>query len=548
MIDEGGWPLVDAARMQALDRYTIEKLGVSGEVLMESAGRSVVDMLLAQCGDLLAMSGAEVCVVCGAGNNAGDGLVIARQLALLGHPVRCVMLLPTDRLAGDAAAQLSRVRAAGVAIDEGALRLPGRGIVVDAIFGTGLSRDIEGPIADSISTINAWREAWPSCARVVAVDLPSGLDAGSGQPLGCAIEADLTVTIASPKRALALEPGRSLAGQVFVARIGIVDAIPGEPAAEGIDAVRLWSPDVAGRMLPGRPAGGHKGSFGHVLVVAGAEGKTGAAALAARASGRAGAGLVTIACPSGLNDILEVKCTEAMTAPVAQTADRALAEQALPELLALARERDVVAIGPGVGQAAQTRRLMRALAREIEAPLVVDADGLNAMVGDLAALSSRGARATVLTPHPGEAARLLDRPASAINADRIGAARTLAKETGCVVLLKGAASVCAEPGGRAIVNPTGGPLLATGGTGDVLTGVVAAMLAQGLAPLEAAGAAAYLHGEAADRIAREHGASGLLAEQLADALPDAAQALRARALGAEGVEGARATLLPFPGR
>jgi len=470
MIDEGGWPLVDATRMQALDRYTIDKLGVPGEVLMESAGRSVADAMLAQYGNLLALPDAEVCIVCGAGNNAGDGLVIARQLVLLGHLVRCVLLLPADRLSGDPAAQLSRLRAAGVKIDpasdEGALRLPDRGVVVDAIFGTGLSREVAGPIASSINAINAWREARPSATRVVAVDLPSGLDADTGQPLGCVVQADLTVTIASPKRALALEPGRSLAGQVFVARIGIVDSIPGEPEAEGIDAVRLWSPGVAGRMLPGRPAGGHKGSFGHVLVVAGAEGKTGAAALAARASGRAGAGLVTVACPRSLNDILEVKCTEAMTAPVAQTAERALAEEALPELLELARARDVVAIGPGVGQAAETGRLMRALAREIEVPMVIDADGLNAMVGNLEAFASRAARSTVLTPHPGEAARLLGRSASAINADRIGAARTLARETGCVVLLKGAASVCAEPAGRAIVNPTGGPLLATGGTGD----------------------------------------------------------------------------------
>jgi NAD(P)H-hydrate epimerase len=324
-----------------------------------------------------------------------------------------------------------------------------------------------------------------------------------------------------------------------IARIGIADAAPGvAPDAE------LWSRAAAAERLPARPRDGHKGSFGHVLVIAGSEGKTGAAALAARAAVRGGAGLVTLACPASLNDILEQKVTEAMTAPVADTPARGFASAAEEALLALAAERDVVALGPGIGREDDTAKLVRALCARIERPLVLDADGLFPFAGAPGELRARRAP-TVLTPHPGEAARLLGCMNAEIARDRLGAARRLATETGCIVVLKGAPSVTARPGAPPLVNPTGGPVLASGGTGDVLTGLIAALLAQGVPAADAAGLGAFLHGLAGDRIAAARGASGLAAEELADALPEAAQALRA-APPAAAVPSGLAVAFPEP--
>lgn len=509
----GAWPLVSAEVMRALDAYSIRSLGVPGELLMESAGRSAVEVVLAELPE-----DGEVLVVCGMGNNGGDGFVVARHLHLLGVPVRVALLGERSGLSGDAAANCSRALAVGVAVEGPRWRAPRRGVIVDAIFGTGLSRSIDKAPAASARRILAARGR---DVRVVALDLPSGVCSETGQVLGVAIEADATVCFGLPKRGLALEPGRSLAGRVVIARIGIADEAPG---------VRhdtwLWTRAEAGARLPARPAAGHKGSFGHVLLVAGSEGKTGAAALAALGAARAGTGLVTLACPAGLNDILEVKCTEAMTVPVADTSERALAANAEEALLALAAERSAVGLGPGIGRGAETAKLVRALVPRIERPLAIDADGLQAFAGSPRELRQRPA-ATVLTPHPGEAAALLGERPAELNRDRLRAARRLAEQTGCVVLLKGAASVVAEPGGDAVVNPTGGPALGSGGTGDVLLGMLAGLLAQGTEAAEAAALAAFWHGLAADRIAVAD--TGLLAGDLGPALPETAEQLRAAA-------------------
>jgi len=557
---DGVWPLVGAAAMRALDRHTIETLGVPGALLMESAGRAVAEAALAE--RAAAGRAGDVLVVCGGGNNGGDGLVAARHLALLGVPVRVALVADPRRLAPDAAANLARARATGVPIATGPVRTAGAAVVVDALFGTGLARAVSGAPAAAIRRIAAARPA----ARVVAVDLPSGLDADTGQCHGPAVAADRTVAIALPKLGLALEPGRSLAGRIVVARIGIADAAPGVRA----DA-ELWSDAGAAARLPARPAAGHKGSFGHVLVIAGARGKTGAAALAAEAAARAGAGLVTIACPAGVNEILEVKCTEMMTAPVPDGADGGFAATALEPLLALARERDVVALGPGIGRGEETQKLVRELAVRIPRPLVVDADGLfpfaaagraheRAAAGP-AALKARKA-VTILTPHPGEAARLLGIPAAEINRDRVGSSRRLAELSGAVVVLKGAATVVAAPDGRVAVNPTGGPALGTGGTGDVLTGLVAALVAQrtdagpsrrgGADPFagafESAALGAWLHGRAGDRLAERRGSTGILAGEVAAELPEAIAALRRIAArpAPPGSAAGAALALPFP--
>ena len=538
MIVGGVWPLVDVATMRALDRHTIEALGVPSEILMESAGRAAAQLVLEQLRD---GSSSEVCVVCGVGNNGGDGLVLARHLQLLGVDVRAALIGDDSRLSADTAANLERARRAGVRVEREGWRASEGGVVVDALFGTGLTRPVTGVAADAIQTINQARAGARARPIVMAIDLPSGLDADTGQVLGTAVRADVTATVGLPKLGLVLEPGRSLAGRVHVLRIGIADEAPNvRPPAE------LWSARAAGARLPERPRQGHKGTFGHVLLVAGGEGKTGAAALAALAAARVGAGLVTIACPAGLNDILEVKCTEAMTAALPDTPERALAAAAEDAVLALAAERDVVAMGPGVGRSHETVCLMRALAKRLEVPLVVDADGLFAFAEEPGTLKARGA-VTILTPHPGEAARLLGTSSADVNRDRISAARALAAATGAVVLLKGAASITASPDGRVIVNPTGGPALAAGGSGDVLAGMVAAYLGQGLVAVEAAALAAYVHGAAADRLG--HRAGGLLASELADGLPAAAEWLRAlRASdGPRVAEAGVGLALPLPG-
>jgi hydroxyethylthiazole kinase-like uncharacterized protein yjeF len=531
----GIWTLVGSAAMRALDAHTIETLGVPGDLLMESAGRAVAQAVLAE---LAGRAPAEVLVVCGAGNNGGDGLVVARHLHLLNVPVRAALLTDPRGLRGDAAANLKRARSAGVSVESGRWRAPTEGVIVDAIFGTGLARDVEGPAATTIRRINAARQARGAGLRVVAVDLPSGLCADTGRVLGVAVRADATVCMGLPKLGLALEPGRELAGRVWVARIGIADEAPGvAPDTE------LWTRAAAGARLPARPPAAHKGTFGHVLLVAGSEGKTGAAALAAEGAGRIGTGLVTLACPAGLHDVLEIKCTEAMTAPVPDTSERAFAASAEGPLLRLAEARDAVGLGPGLGQAAETVKLVRALVRRIRKPLAIDADALNALAGEAEQLAQRTAP-TVLTPHPGEASRLLGIPTAEVNRDRVGVARRLARGTRSVVLLKGAASISAAPDGRAIVNPTGGPALASGGTGDVLLGMLAGLLARGMPAFEAAALAAFVHGEAADRIAARRGASGLLAGDLADELPDATEALRAAA--ARGTPLAAGLALRFP--
>ncbi|MCL4683508.1 NAD(P)H-hydrate dehydratase [Myxococcota bacterium] len=538
---DGVWPLVGAAEMRALDRHTIETLRIPGALLMESAGRAVAERVLTE----RESSGpGDVLVVCGGGNNGGDGLVAARHLLLSGVPVRVALVADPGRLGADAGANLARAKAVGVPIEHGRLRTAGAAVIVDALFGTGLTRSVEGAAAAAIRRILAARPH----ARVVSIDLPSGLDADTGQIQGVAVAADATVAIALPKSGLLLEPGRSLAGQVVVARIGIADTAPRTRVRAAV-----WTAAAAAAHLPERPRDGHKGRFGHVLVVAGARGTSGAAALAALAAARSGAGLVTIACPAGINDVLEQKCTEPMTAPVPDNADGSFSRDAAMPILGLARERDVVALGPGVGRAADTQELVRELVAELRCPLVLDADGLfpfaaeNARAarnpGALAALKGRKA-ATILTPHPGEAARLLGVAAADINRDRVGAARQLAERSGAVVVLKGAATVVTAPDGRVLVTPTGTPALATGGTGDVLTGIIAALLAQAAfesssrakkrsadasaGPFEWAALGAWLHGHAGDRVAARCGGSGILAGDVVAELPGTFEALRRR--------------------
>ena len=524
----GVWSLVTAAEMQGLDRYTISELGVPGEVLMESAGRALVAPVVALRGESRRQD-RPIRVLCGCGNNGGDGFVLVRHLVAEGIEAEAILLGDPKRLPRDAASnwdRLARINGVRRIIDlndtkiDWAAIFSESSVVVDALFGIGLKREISGPFAELVTACNA---AHDGGLPVLSVDMPTGIATNTGAVLGTAIEADHTITISQPKIGLVLEPGASHAGRITVARIGIADA-----NAERLPRVDAWDERAAAARLPLRGRAGHKGSFGHVLVIAGSTGKTGAGVLCARASLRAGAGLVTLAHPVGLETELAALPVEVMSAPVAATADGRFAragEKAIEELVA---SRDVVALGPGLDQDPETVDLVRRLVAGIDLPLVIDADGLNALVDHLDRLHHRRA-ATVLTPHPGEAARLLKCTAGELNADRVAAARALAHKAKAVVILKGARTVIADPTGRALVTPTGGPALATGGTGDVLTGIVAALLASGCDAFEAAGLAAWWHGAAADGLPQARVGFGLLASELADALPEAAEQMIARA-------------------
>ena len=510
------WPLVTAQEMRELDRHAIETLGIPADTLMENAGRAVAEELRRELPD-----GAAVSIVCGRGNNGGDGLVAARHLHRLGVEVLVILLGEVANLSAEAATNLDRACGIGVPLADDRWEPPSKGVVVDAIFGTGLARSVEGVEAEWIRRINACRANARGRVRVVSVDLPSGLCADTGAMLGSCVEADVTITLGSPKIGLTLEPGRSAAGRISVAKIGIAD-----PQPDRLPRAELWTRACAGSRLPARPAAGHKGSFGHALIVAGSEGKTGAAALAAEGAARAGVGLVTIACPAGLNDILEIKCTEAMTAPVADTPERALAASAVEPIIALAATRDALGLGPGIGRSEETQALVVSLAKRLEVPLVVDADGLYPFAREPDWLRERRAP-TLLTPHPGEAAMLLGIEASEVNRDRAASARELANRYGSVVALKGAATVIANPDGRIAINPTGGPALAAGGTGDVLFGMVVGFVAQGIDAFEATALAVFIHGAAADRLAKRAGSSGHLAGEIAGEVPAATADLRA---------------------
>jgi NAD(P)H-hydrate epimerase len=502
------WPLATAAEMRALDRHTIEALGVPGELLMESAGQALATHALALRGRR-----GEVWCVCGAGNNGGDGFVVARLLALRGVRARIWLVGDRARFTPEAAANFARAERAGVPLAKG--KPPPGSVIVDAIFGIGLARKVEGSAARAIRRINGWR---PAC-KLLAVDVPSGVDADTGQVLGVAAQADVTLAIGLPKLGLTQEPARSHAGEIVVARIGIADGAPGV----ALEA-ECWTRAAAARALPARPRGGHKGTFGHVLVAGGSRGKAGAAALAARGAARGGAGLVSVACPRSQSAILQRTSAETMTAPVAESARGGFAKGAEDELLALARERAALVLGPGCGRDAEARAVLRAVACGASVPLVLDADGLVAFEGRLRELRARSAP-TVLTPHPGEAGLLLGLTPKQVSAARPSHARFLARETGAIVVLKGAGTVVADPSGRIAVNPTGGPVLGTGGTGDVLAGLVGALLAQRVAPFDAAALAAFVHGAAGDLVAERRGSRGALAGEIADAIPEVTHAL-----------------------
>ncbi|BFU94482.1 MAG: Bifunctional NAD(P)H-hydrate repair enzyme Nnr [Includes: ADP-dependent (S)-NAD(P)H-hydrate dehydratase; NAD(P)H-hydrate epimerase] [Nitrospira sp.] len=512
--------VVTVAQMQALDRRTIVEGRIPGIVLMERAGQEVVKHLEAQFGSGRAKT---ITVVCGKGNNGGDGLVVARLLHRHGAKVHALLLTPVSALTRDAAVMYRRfIRAAGKSSiipfrveDRIRSLLAASDLVIDAILGTGLSTDVTGTYREAINLLN-------QCARtVVAVDIPSGIHADSGSALGVAVDASLTVTFGLPKLGLYVGQGIDHAGIVQVADIGI----PPSFAADIDSHVTLLVKETVRQSLPRRRASSHKGTFGHAGIIAGSVGKTGAAALAAQAALRTGAGLVTVAAPSSVNDVLEAKLLEVMTVPLPETEARTLSRDSLNLLISFVRSKTAVAVGPGLSTQSETAELVRSLLKHLDLPSVMDADALSSLAGQTSLLADCTVT-PILTPHPGEMARLESgATAQSINADRIGTASRFSRQAGVILVLKGARSVIARPDGLVAICPTGNPGMATAGTGDVLTGMTVGLLAQGLPPWEAACAATYIHGMAGDLAAQRLGEAGMLARDVIEQIPYAFQAI-----------------------
>jgi hydroxyethylthiazole kinase-like uncharacterized protein yjeF len=508
--------VVTASQMQALDRRTITDAGVPGHVLMERAGTGVVNVLERVCGPL---GGKVVIVLCGKGNNGGDGFVIARLLRQRRAKSSVVLLAQPSDLAGDARTMHRRfLRAAGgraaqscPSADRLRNRLEDSDVVVDALLGTGLSTAVSGIYQTAIEAMNA------AGRPVMAVDLPSGIHADTGAVLGSAVKATWTVTFGLPKLGLYLGAGIDHAGEIHISDIGIPSAYVEAVASP----ISLLTREEVRHLLPRRPASAHKGTFGHAGIVAGSVGKTGAAALTARAALRVGAGLVTVATPASVNDTLEAKLLEAMTAPMPETKARTLSRSGLDRLILFAHARSALALGPGLSTHPETVELVHALVPRLEKPSVLDADALNAVAGRLGLLLECKVP-PIVTPHPGEMARLEEQATpQSVNADRIGTATRFAQNRRVIVVLKGARTVVAHPDGGIAICPTGNPGMATGGTGDALTGMVVGLLAQGVPPWDAARAATYLHGLAGDLAAAERGETGMIAGDLIERIPDA---------------------------
>jgi ADP-dependent NAD(P)H-hydrate dehydratase / NAD(P)H-hydrate epimerase len=504
--------VVSGQVMQSMDHRAIHEFGIAGIELMEKAGNACAEAIWKRFGG---GQGRKLLVVAGKGNNGGDGFVIARLLVQRGWQAKVLVLAASDAITGDAATNLARLAPGQVVFaPEGAAQhaqlFERCDVIVDALLGTGLKSEVTGKYAEAIDMINA------AGKPVLAVDIPSGVDAANGRILGKGVRADLTVTFALAKLGNILYPGAKLCGSLAVADIGMPGVVTEE--AEGAEYLDLPGAKVIFRP---RQIDAHKGKNGHCLIIAGSTGKSGAAAMAANSAVRAGAGLVTLAIPAGLNEILEVKSTEAMTVPVGRPGAAHFHAGALSELLELTRGRNVVALGPGIGTHASSVYLVHSLLASLAPPLVVDADGLNAVAVKPELLLGRRDRVTVLTPHPGEMSRLCRCTIAEVESDRIGIAREFAARYGVYLILKGARSIIAAPDGRSAINGSGNPGMASGGMGDVLTGIIASLLGQGYPPFEACQLGVFIHGYAADLIAESQGTQGMKATDVQEKLPEA---------------------------
>lgn len=516
--------LLNAAQSRQVDLLSQQKYAVPSYALMTRAGESVADESLARWSSARPLTQGAL-VVAGKGNNGGDGMVAARRLQERGAKVTAVLLGAVQALKGDAARACAEYVGAGGSVaqveDEESLRRvfnAGHGLIIDALFGTGLNAEVRGLPRLAVDLINA------SQGPVVAVDIASGVNSDTGAIMGTAIEAALTVTFGFAKFGHVSYPGARYCGELKVRDIGFPPAAVDDAGPAGL---YLESADVRPLIKP-RAADAHKGNFGHPLVIAGGLGKGGAALLASRAALRTGSGLVTAAIPACVAGVVAAGQAELMTEPMPDEAGHFAARPSIERLRALLPGKNALVCGPGIGVSADTKELITFLLQEGAAPqrpLLIDADGLNALAEIGAGMARGAAGPVVLTPHPGEMARLLSQSTAAVNADRISAARRLCEMTGAYCLLKGSRTVIASPAGVVYVNSSGNPGMATAGMGDALSGILGSLLGQGMDPLGALALGVFLHGAAADRIARRVGMAGYLAGDVIGEIPATIAAL-----------------------
>lgn len=506
--------VVSGEQMRSIEARIFADYGLTPTVLMELAGRQVAVVARRM------MEGRHgpIVVVCGKGNNGGDGLVAARWLRGWGYQVSAVVWAALDDLVDEAGNALHSARMAGVPIlmpAQAYEAFQGAGLIIDAVLGIGVVGSARGQAAEAIKLINAAKRP------VLAVDMPSGVSTDTGRVDGPAVRAEVTVTFGLPKLGLFQFPAADLAGRVVVADIGLIGrAVDAEEIS-----VELTRSEMVRDWMPTYSRDAHKGTRGRVLVAAGSRGMTGAGALAGEAALRVGAGLVTVAAPQGSQPVMAAIRPEFMTLAVPESPEGGFSLAAVDPYLERAARADALAVGPGLGTAPETQSFTRAVVAGATAPLVLDADAIKAFAGR-AELLADCPMPLVLTPHPGEMAHLLGISVEAVQSDRLAAVRQAAEATKAVVLLKGAYTLIAEPGGEVFINPTGSRVLGTGGSGDVLTGIIAGLLAQGLGAPEAAAAGAFLHGLAGDRLAARLGQDGILASEISAELPAAQKALR----------------------
>jgi NAD(P)H-hydrate epimerase len=491
-------PLLDSSEQRALDRWAIEELGIPSLELMERAGTGLAELVARRFPE------GRIVVVCGKGNNGGDGLVAARVLRAAGRDVDVASVVPLAELRGDARANLERLTGSPpLPFDPAAI--DGAAVIVDAILGTGSSGEPREPAKSAIAALQR-------SAPVIACDVPSGVDASTGEVPGTAVDAVATATFHASKPGLWIQPGKSHAGEVERVEIGIPAGGPVAPELGLIDDLVLDG-------VPRRGADSTKFAAGSVLICGGSTGLTGAPCLASESAMRAGAGYVTAAVPSSLNVIFESRLLEVMTLPLPDD-DGSLVAAGVESVLERLPRVDSLVLGPGLGRSGQTVELARELTARAELPLLLDADGLNAHAEALESLAARVA-ATVLTPHAGELGRLLGVPSAAIAERRLHSVRRAAAAANAIVVLKGDDTLVAEPSGRVGVSRGGSPALATAGTGDVLSGVIGAFLAKRMEPFEAACAGVFAHAAAGRYVGREIGVEGSIASDVITRLPRA---------------------------
>lgn len=503
--------VVTAQTMQEIDRQAITGGAVTGMELMENAGHSCVAEIVAEfgaCGHCVVMAGK--------GNNGGDGYVIARLLGAKGWSVNVIILAGREQISGDAATNLEKLPGsvihyctrAGRLAELHGKEIAQADVIVDALLGTGLQSHVSGIFLEAIELMNT------SGRPIVSVDIPSGIDGTTGGILGCAVRACSTVTFAFAKLGHVLYPGAEHTGRLVVADIGIPLQLM--KTASGYD---FLNEETASPILKRRERQAHKGHFGHCLIIAGSVGKTGAAALSANSAVRAGSGLVTLAVAERIHHILEMKTTEVMTFPLPDGGGGYLTDSAFPDIKKLLVGKDAVAVGPGLDRHPVTSALVQRLVETVALPLVIDADGLNALAEDITVLKRKKSEQIILTPHPGEMSRLMGTSITDVETARISAAQGFAHAHGVFVVLKGARTIIASPAGEAAINGSGNPGMASGGMGDVLTGIIVSLLGQGYSPWDACRLGVFLHGYAADMVAGEKGEIGLNATDVLEKLP-----------------------------